>query len=364
MPQRFPPGSTGILSGGRLLDARRSVHETSAMNGSTTRLLDPFWLSSTMHAESVVFIGDANGPVEANLLFQPDEVLSVTNAGADVTYVAGRDYRVDRKAGQIVRLPDSRMPSTTRQTLAAADGTLTHDRTVSVTYTHPIGQWPGFVPPYSGAELVRVMRRLRQRDPLTICVTGDSISEGYDASGFHGLPPLQPPFATLVASGLQQRTGTPIQLHNFGTGGWTTADALWDTARLTAANPDLVVVAFGMNDASYAEADEYAGNISSLIARVRGDVRHAEFILVSPMLPTPECDWLVHARFASYRDALAHLTGEGVALADVTSLWTDLLARKDPHDLSGNGWNHPNDFGHRVYAQTILASMDCASPAS
>lgn len=323
-------------------------------------LLDPFWISTTMHAESVVFIGDGNGSIEANLLFQPDEVLSVTNAGADVLYVEGQDYRIDHQAGTIVRLPGSRVPWITREAIAAADGTLTHGRAAAVTYTHPIGQWRGFVPASAAAELPRVTRRLQQREPLTISVTGDSITEGYDASGFHGLPPYQPPFVALVAAGLQQRTDTNIQVHNFGTGGWTSADALWDTARIATANPDLVIVAFGMNDASYAEADEYAANVSSLIARVRADVAHAEFILVSPMLPTPECDWLVHSRFTEYREVLAEMTRTGVALADLTGMWTDLLARKDPYDLSGNGWNHPNDFGHRIYAQTILAVIGCA----
>jgi len=28
--------------------------------------------------------------------------------------------------------------------------------------------------------------------------------------------------------------------------------------------------------------------------------------------------------------------------------------RKTHHDLTGNGINHPNDFGHRLYAQVIL----------
>ena len=38
-------------------------------------------------------------------------------------------------------------------------------------------------------------------------------------------------------------------------------------------------------------------------------------------------------------------------------LWTKAVARKEPHDLSGNGLNHPNDFGHRLYAQLILAAI-------
>jgi len=213
------------------------------------------------------------------------------------------------------------------------------------------------VPARAVTELPRVRRRLERREPLTMCLCGDSISEGYDASGFHHLPPYQPPFAMLVARGLQQRTGAKIQFHNFGTAGWTTADALWDSERITAVHPDLVIVAFGMNDASYTDASEYATNMSSLLGRVRTDVPDTEFLLVSPMLPTPECRWLVHSRFAEYRDALASLTGEGVALADVTTMWTDLIVQKNPYDLSGNGWNHPNDFGHCIYAQTILAVL-------
>src|SRR5262249_40064308 len=147
--------------------------------------------------------------------------------------------------------------------------------------------------------------------------------------------------------------------HNFGTAGWTAADALWDTERITAVKPDVVIVAFGMNDATYADAHEYVANVSGTLSRVRAEVAHAEFILVLTLLPTPECKWIVHSRFAEYRDALVTLTGNGVALADVTTLWTALVARKNPHDLSGNGWNHPNDFGHRIYAQTILATMGC-----
>jgi acyl-CoA thioesterase-1 len=45
------------------------------------------------------------------------------------------------------------------------------------------------------------------------------------------------------------------------------------------------------------------------------------------------------------------------AVADVTTLWADLLKRKSFADLTGNGVNHPNDFGHRFYAQVILGLM-------
>ena len=308
-----------------------------------------------MHRESVVFISREDGQSEARLLFPPDAILAVTSAAGDSAYVEGADYLIDHHAGRIIRTPGSRMPRVTREVIAAADGALTHGWIVDVTYTHPAGLWTSHVPAHAGARLPRVTRRLQRGEPLTICLTGDSISEGYDASGFHGVPPYQPAFGALVASALQHRYGAAVQLHNLATAGWTAADALWDTGRIAAASPDLVIVAFGMNDACYADAGEFAANVSGVLRRVRDDVTHVEFIVVSPMLPTLECTWVVPGRFDQYRGALAELTADGVVVADVTRLWSEVVARKDPHDLSGNGLNHPNDFGHRLYAQTILA---------
>jgi hypothetical protein len=43
-----------------------------------------------------------------------------------------------------------------------------------------------------------------------------------------------------------------------------------------------------------------------------------------------------------------------VAVADVTSVWGELMKTKRFSDVSGNNVNHPNDFGHRVYAQVIV----------
>ena len=39
------------------------------------------------------------------------------------------------------------------------------------------------------------------------------------------------------------------------------------------------------------------------------------------------------------------------------AVWTALLARKPFFALTGNGVNHPNDFGHRIQAQAILALL-------
>jgi hypothetical protein len=97
--------------------------------------------------------------------------------------------------------------------------------------------------------------------------------------------------------------------------------------------------------------------VNGIMSGIRQRTPSAEFVLVSPMLPHPEWDYPVPGRIQEYRDALTLLCGDGVALADLTTLWARLLGRKSVYDLSGNGINHPNDFGHRLYAQTILALL-------
>ena len=56
-------------------------------------------------------------------------------------------------------------------------------------------------------------------------------------------------------------------------------------------------------------------------------------------------------------NVLKSMVDPGVALADVTAVWEVMLKNKHDLDLTGNGLKHPNDFGHRLYAQAILSVL-------
>jgi hypothetical protein len=94
-----------------------------------------------------------------------------------------------------------------------------------------------------------------------------------------------------------------------------------------------------------------------MMRTIRAKNEKAEFILVASMLANPQWDNMPMDEFPKYRDALAGLCGNGVALADATSLWADLFQHKNYHDLTGNGVNHANDYGHRLYTQVILSLL-------
>jgi len=312
-----------------------------------------------MYDESVFFIG-ANGVLStASLLFAPERVLSLRDATRETTFEEGRDFEVRRLERTVVRLAGSRMPCTAPEDVASlvcADDDAFHRRQVEVSYTH-VGEWDSLTPWCADQAVPGTIRRLQAAEPVRVALTGDSISEGYNASGFIRVPPYQAAYGLLVAAGLEQAYGSPIELHNFAVAGWTSDHGLADVERVASVHPQLVIVAYGMNDASYAAPAELAGNVSALMEQVRRTSPDAEFVIVSPMLPNPEADPRVMPRFPAYRDALARLSGRGAVLADVTTLWRHLLARKSYYDVTGNGLNHPNDFGHRLYAQVVLAQL-------
>ena len=49
---------------------------------------------------------------------------------------------------------------------------------------------------------------------------------------------------------------------------------------------------------------------------------------------------------------------QATAAADLYRVWQLFLQRKDFFDLTGNGVNHPNDYGHRILANTALSLFE------
>lgn len=339
------------------------------------RLDEPFWRSNRVFGESLFFIRDdpAAAP-RARLLFPPSGAVTLTSASREIPYASPGDYLVDAATG-IVTLPaGSRIPFTDRAALFPAigqehcmahrrgdekaglyfgEGHLFHDQQAEATYEH-LEPWRGFVPGAQLDLLPATARKLETAAPLKVCIIGDSISTGCNASAVSRVPPRMPPYPDLWAGEIRRRTGCEVIIENYavsGTGmkyGVSVAAAVRDEA------PDLVVIAYGMNDAGFISLEEYMTLTARILDTMKQSGRGMEIILTASMLGNPEWAYAPTEKFLLFRDGLASLRGPGVALADLTLLWTDLLKVKSYQDLTGNGVNHPNDFGHRIHAQVLL----------
>lgn len=338
------------------------------------KLMRPFWLGDTIEGESVLFIKDpVSGVARASVLFPVMQIVSVRTSAGDVTYQEGRDFHWKPGSREITLPANSRIVSRTPAELRRPAGSqkyrLTHrdgngeilfgskleyhNMQTCITYTHAPEDWKSRVPKFDERKLPRTIQKLRDRKPVSIVLIGDSISAGCNASGWAGERPFQPSFPGLLQEHLAARYRTKVRVTNPSVSGKDTRWVLSAIDKVVEPSPDLVIVAFGMNDAAGRSAKEYQANTKAVIEKIREQLPDAEFILVATMLGNRNWTRLNHEHFPLYRNALADLCEPGIALADMTSIWTEFLKRKQDWDQTGNGVNHPNDFGHRVYAQVL-----------
>lgn len=344
--------------------------------------LQPFWEGNTVDGESALFIKDpATGEAKARLLFPVEEIISVCRAvdwmmPDGTAFENGRDYVFNQGSREITLPKDSRIPSFTADQLRRPVGSQKyslrhrdgngeiffgatdeyHQMQVCITYRHTVEKWPSPVPAFDEKALPTTIQKLQNKDAVSVVLLGDSISTGCNASGWANAAPHQPPYQDLLLQHLKESYSPNLTLTNLAVGGMSTPWGLTRVPDVVAAKPDLVILAFGMNDSSGRSPEEYKANTQAMISAIRDVSPQTEFILVSSMLGNRDWIKLKHELFPQYRMALAELNEPGIALADMTSIWTEMLNRKQDWDLTGNGVNHPNDFGHRVYAQ-VLATM-------
>ena len=338
--------------------------------------LIPFWKTTTMFNESVLMISRNGELPVAKLLFAPDKILSVRNCGLNIDYKEGTDW--EYKDGQLRLMKDSRAaymtdaqlyPDSSKNAFPKKgggfiffmEGSFFHNKQLAVTYTHGPDVWKGYKTNFQGSNLPGVIHKLKGRTLLNILLFGDSIAEGANASGKNNAPPYLPSWGNLVVDGLRKYYKSDIAFTNTSVGG---KDSRWGIRTIQenviAHNPDLVIIAFGMNDGT-ARMDPklFKANIHGMINEIRQHNPMAEFILVATMVPNPESEFV--GTQESFKKELTELTGRGIVLVDMTSVHKELLTHKSYQDMTGNDINHPNDFLIRWYAQQILGLLIPAS---
>lgn len=256
---------------------------------------------------------------------------------------------------------------------------------ISVSYTHD-GSWAGVKPTSQMNRLPNTLEKLKNKKNLKIVFYGDSITAGWDASGQDEIvtnidtlkpmsvltsrAPYMPTWAEMVTRKLKNAYGYDnIFKVNKAAGG---ADSAWGkrnaAALVNPEKPDLVVVAFGMNEV-WVSGSAFRSNVESILDSIHADNPQAEFLLVSCMLPNRDSISYVDNKLKEQEDALLALqskrTDLAIGVAPVHSMFLSLekMGKKYP-DYSSNNVLHPNDFAIRLYAQTVLEALTPSADSS
>ena len=342
---------------------------------SLEKYLIPFTKADTIFNEIIMPIKTAGTIPKAKLLFPAKELLSVKDVYLNKEFYQDKDWTVNGRdffltnSSNIPYMNDEELIFTNQKESLSlpskkkgyyvlfSEGQLFPSYQLSVTYVPDKSindlSFPDVIDPKPLVRLKRTHEKLRKGQPLNIVFYGNSIEVGGNSSGFQGVSPYMPNWTQLVIYNLRNHYSSSISYTNNSVGGMTAKWGEENADELVALlNPDLVVIAFGMNDGTGKVP------VSDFINQLRGIMRSVclknpkcEFILVTPMLANPLA---IHSQIQEeYRLPIWSLAKEGVSVADVTVWHKWLLSYKSYQDMTGNNINHPNDYLARWYAHIV-----------
>lgn len=220
------------------------------------------------------------------------------------------------------------------------------------------GRWNGPIPTRQDLSFAK---RLSKGERLKIVLLGDSISAGADASAFLDVPPHQPAYGELFVHRLRRAGYSLVEFENLSKGGMTAKWGCSQMDRLIETAPDLTLIAFGMNDASEKHEDDvFRRHMEQMVEELQSRTT-TEVLLLSGMTANTAWDLAESPRRDRFHQILTAMGRPGVGFCDVHSIWKHVEDSKGFWSLTGNGLNHPNDFGHRLYADCVAAAVGTTS---
>lgn len=323
--------------------------------------MHPLWQSDTIYNETVLLYSVDGKPAEGNLLYQPDQILSVKSFDLHTSYATGKDYSL---AGNVMRRSsNSAMPyraDTSFDTKKDLAWFNTQSQWVVVTYTHH-DTWAGPIPVYKGYLLPVTIEKLRTRKPIKIVAFGMSITRGMNISSFDGVSPYMPNYIDLFARRLRKAYHYDgIKVYNAGLPGaavdW---GAQYADKYINPIHPDLVIIDFGMNDFWRLTPGKFKGCIEKIMQKVRAVDPKVEFLLISNMkfdpayvLDSDQYKTFYEDNLKGYSRVLKEMESKGVANLDMYAITQTLYQRKKAKDCISNPL-HPNDYLERWFAQGL-----------
>ncbi len=361
----------------------------------------PMWAGDIVYQENAVVQKNASGSIDdIGLLYKIDEIVEIRNYGLNKVYEEGKDYQLTDDGK--IRIPDGSSitaasinaflnpvqdPSNWLNTpsgVIVSFGTNIHNYQISVTYKHS-DTWKGTVPADQSSKLSGFFAKLERGEEVNMLFYGDSITTGLNASGCNESNKWRydsslgysvydaskkeviniAPYAASWPRAVYNRTQAKYpdaKINYINVASSSSDSTTHGTRNLQAAvinnKPDIIFISFGTNENTLAKSTykSYQKTMLEGITKVNPD---CAVVFVSPTVP----NLLKYGNnnFAAFEAAFYELQAEypnlDIAVAPVYTVATHVNSIKKYQDVSGNNINHPNDFGVRIYSNTIMQTI-------
>jgi lysophospholipase L1-like esterase len=221
------------------------------------------------------------------------------------------------------------------------------------------------VQPINAAAIANTLKKLQNGEEVRIAFLGDSVTLGAEAGPWweNLWTEKNEGYASRMVVELRKRypkaTITPIPAFKGGINTGAAAELVEKS--VVPAKPDLLLIAFGLNDAHgpvkgppINPPAKYKEDILAIIKTAKQS--GSEVLLVVPFEPNPFLKNGIAKRILDYRKVLLDLSKEqNVACADVYTEWMNQAKSGIPPFSQLHNWNnHPGPEGHKVYADVLL----------
>ena len=180
---------------------------------------------------------------------------------------------------------------------------------------------------------------------------GDSTAQGIGASG------PERGYVGLLARRLRATAGRPVQVVNLSRSGARVHDIVVEQLpRLAGLAPDLITVAVGSNDLAQYDAARFRADVDALVSGL------------PPGAVVGDVPWFMHGgtgrKSGEAADYVASRAGSrGLPVARLHRAMRERGWRSMITDFAAD-WFHPNDRGHRVWADAFWEAIDRSGAAA
>ena len=368
------------------------------------QFVEPVWAGEVSYAEAAFVRQNASKQVEPiQLLYDIKEIIAVRSSDLKTLYKEGVDYKVENgklviiEGGSIPVLEydkyyfpmtqadhnidkiQSKVPAKTNgmgyivaeQKNESQPGMSAW--TLAVTYRHDEGNCAVSVPADRSDKFTKIQQKLANREEVKIVALGDSITYGWSSSLNARMAPNCPNYPLIFQDYIRLNYRLPnIKYTNLSYSGKNSDWALNYCSdrkyvpidKLCEEKPDLVFLAFGMNDACGITPSKFITNINTMLDKIKEKCPDAMVVVVGTMLPNAEALWspngspilLYHDEYMTALQG-AEKNWTNAVFANVTQAHMDIMKVKTYQDTTGSNTNHPNDYFHRVYAHVLIQTV-------
>lgn len=319
--------------------------------------------------ETLVLCGQNKTKLRYDLLGERFKLYSLDKDCYEVkVYSEGIDYELDRKNGFISRTEESVIPDYCMHSfygkgvfdLKDYDGKYSNkDYIVFADYNF---DEKNLTTEYFAEQIAakynnkKIFAEYNPPKNINILVFGDSISCGYEARFNENI--YYNRFANYIRSEYKLATETTV----LSKAGYNTENIKDHFEKFVKGKQtDIALIAFGMNDQNCingepsVSSEKYYENINYFLDNIRCTISP---ILISPC--KPNVLWNLSSRYLNlYVEQLEKISIERkIPFANVSELWqTELDSGKRNIDMLNNNVNHPTDYGHYVYFESLKALL-------